>query len=468
MSPARAGRRVLVLGGRDVRHPRAGAAERYLHEITSRWVADGAQVTWLVARPPGAPAEETVDGVRVRRATHPLGALARALWADRYDVVLAAGGAPVGALPLVVGASVPLVEVMDRAVRPTGGRLDRLLLGAAGRWGGRTERAVVALSPSARHDLRRRSRLPGPIFVVPPGTTPPAPAGAGRRAAEPTVVVDTELVPEERIDLLLGALSKVVAEVPGLRVEILGEGPELERLRRLVGAGPLAGVVTLHGAVTDDERDGWLRRAWLTVCTGEREVCGARLLTAAGYGVPGVVLAAPGARDFLRADRTGDVVGAADQLPATLLGRLTALGDEEVARSVAEACRAWAARFTWERSAALLAGVVEHQIRAVRHHLARPRSARSDIATLVRLPAGGSVPAGALRPTDEVVAVDGQVSVLLNGCDEFDALGVLARLGVPDAQLRLAGHDELLTGPHPLPPALAGRPHHRPLAFDRR
>lgn len=109
--------------------------------------------------------------------------------------------------------------------------------------------------------------------------------------------------------------------------------------------------------------------------------------------------------------------------------------------------------------------MVEHQIRAVGYDPARRRSARSDIATLVRLPAGGSVPAGALRPTDEVVAANGQVNLLLNGCDEFDALGVLARLGVTGAQLHLAGHDDLLIGPHPLPPVLTGLPTRRALAL---
>ncbi|MFD2765545.1 glycosyltransferase family 4 protein [Micromonospora eburnea] len=460
--PAPAGRRVLVVSRHDVRHPGAGAAERYLYEVSRRWVADGAEVTWLVTGRAGGPTEERVAGVRVLRAARPLGAVARLIrGGDWFDVVLTTSGRSAGALRLLTGRPVPVVEVVHRVRRRAVGRLERLL-GSMGRWS-RTARAVVALSPSARHDLRRRHRRQGPIFIVPPGAAAPALVDAGQRADVPTVVVDVDMVAEERIDLLIEALPTVVAALPGLRVEVLGDGPELARLRRLVGSSRLVGSVTLHGPVTDDDRDRWLRRAWLTVCTGEGEVCGSRLLTAAAYGVPAVVLAAPGARDFLRAGRTGEVVDSAGQLPATLIDRLTALRDEEVAHRVADLCRAWAARFTWERTAGLLAGVVEHQIRMVRSDLARRRSARSDIATLVRLPEGGSVPADALRPTDEVATVEGQVSVLLNGCDEFDALGVLARLGVTAAQLRLAGHDELLIGPHPLPPALAGRP----LTFDR-
>ena len=42
--------RSLVLNWRDVRHPQAGGAEQYMHQIARRWVAAGAHVTWLTAR----------------------------------------------------------------------------------------------------------------------------------------------------------------------------------------------------------------------------------------------------------------------------------------------------------------------------------------------------------------------------------------------------------------------------------
>jgi hypothetical protein len=59
------------------------------------------------------------------------------------------------------------------------------------------------------------------------------------------------------------------------------------------------------------------------------------------------------------------------------------------------------------------------------------------------------IPAGALRVTDEVAEAGGVVSVLLNGCDEVGAQSVLDRLGVEDATVRLACHEDLLTGPYP-------------------
>jgi len=56
-----AGTRVLVLNWRDVRHPQAGGAEQYMHQIARRWVASGAHVTWFTARPGELPAVEALD-----------------------------------------------------------------------------------------------------------------------------------------------------------------------------------------------------------------------------------------------------------------------------------------------------------------------------------------------------------------------------------------------------------------------
>jgi hypothetical protein len=53
----------------------------------------------------------------------------------------------------------------------------------------------------------------------------------------------------------------------------------------------------------------------------------------------------------------------------------------------------------------------------------------------------------ALRATDEVVSRGGRTSVLLSGCDEFDAAAVLSRLGVDDADIQPVDRRLLLTGP---------------------
>ncbi|MFT7841561.1 glycosyltransferase [Saccharothrix sp. BKS2] len=506
-----AGRRVLLVGERDVRHPLAGEEERYLHEVARRWVAEGTRVTWAVGRPAGAPAREAVDGVEVLRSGGPLGpgplaALRLRWWGPRFDAVVdattrpafalppaagqtfaappAAGSAfrlplitkpafavplvakPAFALPLVVrsafaaplvvrsafvvplvaGRRTPVVRVVHRARSRAGaGTRGRALADALSRRLARWHRddvATVVPSPSTRHELRRRTGLRGPVFVAPPGTS----AGPGERAGDPVVVVVAPLVPEQRLDLLLRRLPGVLARVPGLRVEVIGAGPERTRLLRVAHEEGVARAVVFRGALPDAERRAALGRAWLAV-TAADEVSGAAVLEAAAHGVPCVALETVGARDFVR---VGEVVRTPDALGPALVRHLAEAADPEHARHVARRCRAWADRFHWERTARLLAAVVEHQVTASRRPGQR-RRARSDISALVRLPAGVRPPAGALRVTDEVDETAGVVSALLNGCDDHDALGVLERLGCEGAQVRLAGHDDLLLGPRPAP-----------------
>ncbi|HYQ62150.1 glycosyltransferase, partial [Actinophytocola sp.] len=285
---------------------------------------------------------------------------------------------------------------------------------------------------------------------VPPGTDP-VPGQAGRRAGDPTVVVVAPFQAEQRLDVLLDVLGSVAAHVPGLRVEIVGDGPEPPRVAR--------GTVTVHsGRAADDA----LRRAWVTASAAETGVHGCAVLEAAARGVPCVGLDVVGIRDLVRSGRTGWLAESTGDLGATMVTALTRLADADHASWVARQCQAWAGVFRWERSARLMASVVAGQLGAERFRLrgrGQRRQARPDIATVATFPAGVVAdPAAALRATDEVGVADGTVSLLLRGCDEVDAAGVVERLGVPDARLRLADQEDLLVGPSDLPAVLVEQP----------
>ena len=134
----------------------------------------------------------------------------------------------------------------DRAGRPprAPGAVRPALPAAAPRWGGcwragdprvYGRRAVAAVSPSTRQELRKRLHLPVPIHVVPNGSVA-VPNLTGHVIADPTVVVVGRLVPHKRIDLLLDHRT-ATRRVPGLAGR---------RRRRRARAGTPAGAG--HGA----------------------------------------------------------------------------------------------------------------------------------------------------------------------------------------------------------------------------
>ncbi|MFV2127960.1 glycosyltransferase family 4 protein [Micromonospora sp. LOL_013] len=458
-----ADRQLLVVSDRDVRHPDAGGQERYLHQVARCWAGWGASVSWAVERAPGLPDVEPIDGVMVVRSgirswrqPSVLTQLVR-----RAHAVVDATGYPRGSV--LAGGRAPVVAVVTDPppgpddTRPSSLSALRRLSWYPATRAPRGADAIVTLSPAARHAVRRHARARGPIFVVPPGTDPGATSGA--RSADPLIVIDTRLASDRRIDVFLRALAAVAGQLTGLTVEVLGTGPELPRLRRMIADGALKRVVSLPGRLPQSERDRRLARAWLTVSTATAELAGFEPLRAAALGVPCLVLDTPGADNFVLGGRTGYVVADQEQLGAEIVRGVRLLSDQRYADLTARCCRVWAGLFGWDRTAQLLARVVEHQIvmaDAGRYGPAQRRSARSDITTRVRLPAGVPAPTAGLRVTDEVVVCDGVVELLLNGCDEVDAVAVLRRLGVTGASVRLAGRHDLLIGPRPLPPALAG------------
>ncbi|MDT0276275.1 glycosyltransferase family 4 protein [Blastococcus goldschmidtiae] len=465
------GSRILVLNWRDVRHPLAGGAEQYMHEIGSRWVEGGAQVTWLTAAVPGAPEHEQLDGMHILRAGGTLSVYARTALRGRrarghFDAVVdCQNGTPFFA-PLFAGQRTPVVQLVHHVHQDQFGTHFPAPVAALGRWlegpAARRvygDRPVAAVSPSTRHELRARLGFRGPIFVVPNGTVE-LPPERSRRAVQPTIALVSRLVAHKRIDLLLGHLRTVAEAIPGLTVDIVGDGPDRARLQSLADELGMQATVTFHGRVSDEVRDELLSRAWLTTSTSQAEGWGCTVLEAAAWGVPCLALRVPGVRDSVLDGETGWLVDEPAQLAAAVIGALHCLADPVRADQFAEACRAWAGCFSWDRSADLLAGVVRAEMtRMAAVTDGRPaeyREARSDISVLAVLPRPAPELPAQLRATDEVVQSGDRTAVVLNGCDETTGLSVMTRLGVRPISMQLMDNRLILAGPTaPLAPEQA-------------
>jgi glycosyl transferase family 1 len=258
-----------------------------------------------------------------------------------------------------------------------------------------------------------------------------------------------------------GQIAVAARRIMRLRVDIVGDGPERSRLMNLAVDLGLQTIVTFHGYQSDEVRDKLLSRAWVTTSTAAAEGWGCSVIEAAAWGVPCVALHVPGICDSVINGQTGWLVKRPQDFGTVLVTALTELTDEDRTQEITAACQEWARCFSWDRSAELLAGVLLKQAAEVtaRHvDFTERRYARSDIGTLARFssPKGVDLRA-ALRFTDEIIEHGAMISMLLSGCDDFDATAVLQRLGVFDAKLRLIGRHDLLAGPDGAPTRATGR-----------
>jgi glycosyltransferase involved in cell wall biosynthesis len=360
--PTSAPLRILVVNWLDRENPLAGGAETHLHEVFGRLAARGHDVTALVSGWPGCAPRASLDGIEVHRAgrryTFSLAAprYFRRHFADRaFDVVVedlnkiplyAPFWTPAPVVALVhhlfglsafQAAPLPIALVtwlLDHTV-------PRLLHG----------RPVIAVSESTKQDLVSRGLSADSIRVVPNGIDlelfSPAPA---RRAARPTLLFLGRLRKYKRVDLIVGAVERLVREGVDVQLEIGGDGDERGALERQIRELGLQGHARLLGFISEDEKRDRLRSAWIHVLTSSKEGWGITVLEAAACGTPSVVSDAPGLRESVIDGDTGLLVPHGDVAAlAAALGRL--IQDEPTRRRLAQGARAFAERYSWDAAA---------------------------------------------------------------------------------------------------------------------
>ena len=118
--------------------------------------------------------------------------------------------------------------------------------------------------------------------------TPPEP-----NPAEPVVVFAGRHIPEKRAPAVVPAVRLARRDLPGLRAEIYGDGPERDAVLDAIAREGMNGVVEAPGFVDASEVEHALRRALCMVLPSEREGYGLIVVEAAARGTPSIVVPAP-------------------------------------------------------------------------------------------------------------------------------------------------------------------------------
>lgn len=111
-------------------------------------------------------------------------------------------------------------------------------------------------------------------------------AFAAERDLDPerTMIYVSRLEAENRVDMLIQAMTRIRAHKPGAKLVIVGDGPERQRLETLAAGLDLGGRILFAGQIYDE----WALAPWM-LCAGL--LCypanvGLSLLHAFGYGLP--------------------------------------------------------------------------------------------------------------------------------------------------------------------------------------
>lgn len=370
--------RVALLSG--IFPPDIGGPATHSADLATELRRRGHAVTVVTlhdARRPDAP--DVVSFARSRPWPIRLAAIIGWLVAhrDRYDVIYATGllhpavlAARLARRPVIVkivgdpawerGRRRGLTDLaFDDFQRAGGGRLPlRLMRASRSRAVARAD-AVVVPTPYLARTVQLWSRS-ARVSVVPNGAHVPETRGvtsARTRDGELRAVYVGRLVAHKRVDVLIDA----VASAHDIRLEIIGDGPELARLREQAERRGVADRVQFAGALSHDDVLRRLDAARALVSATSYEGLPHTHLEAIAHGCPVVTSASGGTTDVIVDGVNGLIVD-----PPTAGHFAAALGglhaDADRWEQLCAGARRTAEEWSFERCADRIEAVLEQQL----------------------------------------------------------------------------------------------------------
>jgi glycosyltransferase involved in cell wall biosynthesis len=362
--------KILVLADRDWTHPQGGGTGANVYENVIRWAQWGHQVTLVAGEYPGCAA---VERVAPNLVVHRMGGrgtvFPRAAWAvlrglgRDADVVFEVINGIVFLTPLWLRK--PRVALVNHPHRDLyigefGSRLGRVLAALFEELPLRLlYRRVpfLTISGSARDELVSIDGIPAENITLAYCGVDPGPLSPGERAADPRLLYVGRLKAYKRIELLLDMLI----ELPGVTLDIAGQGDHGETLDDEISRRNLTERVRVHGHVDEDTKAELYRQAWAHVTASASEGWSLTVMEAALCGTPSAALAVGGLRESIVDGQTGVLASE----PAELTRKVRRLIEDQPLRErLGCAARERALTFSWERTAATTLAVVQREAAA--------------------------------------------------------------------------------------------------------
>lgn len=362
-----------MVNWRDLKNPEAGGAEVHLHEIFGRIAGLGHDVTLLVHRFAGAPAEERIDGMRVLRIGgkfdfnfHVVPYYRKHLAREGFDVVVE----DLNKLPFFLhrAAKAPSAAVLHHFFGDSIWKETNPLFASYVRLGEwvvqKTYRGIpfCAVSESTADELVRCGFDRGRVRIIHNAVNHEVYRVDASVPRVPGRVVYLGRVKRYKgIDFLLRALAALRGTIPGAHLVVVGSGDDLPRLARVARGLGVEDAVRFTGFVDTETKVRLLREAEIMVTPSPKEGWGVTTIEANACGTPVIASDVPGLRDAVRDGQTGSLFPYAD-VPALTAAMERLLRDDELRGRYARAAIEWAGRFTWERAAEETAQWLENVI----------------------------------------------------------------------------------------------------------
>lgn len=353
---------VLILNWRDIAHPQAGGAEKYVHEIGRRLVKKGHNVTLFCGNYPNADPYDEIDGIKIIRKG---GKYTLYLWAliylaknkDKFDVIIdSENGIPFFS-PLLFDKRRVIcimhhvhIEVFDRELPFPLNKIGKLLEGKVMPMLYRGS-LFVPVSPSTKKEMFEKLFIRGSYFpIVYNGVSFEKLNIKHERTRVPTLIYFGRVKRYKRIDHIIRMYQRIKRRIKNVRLVIAGKMDQ-EYLKEILKLSEELNLkVSFFDNVSEEKKVELLSQSWIYVITSMKEGWGISVIEANACGVLVVGYDVPGLRDSIRNGYNGLLVenGDVDKLANEAMKLIE---NPKLRSKFSRNAKKWAKRFSWDESA---------------------------------------------------------------------------------------------------------------------
>jgi glycosyltransferase involved in cell wall biosynthesis len=310
--------RFLMLNWRDPKNPISGGAERVTLAHLLALVERGHEVVWFTYDFPGGAREELFQGIKIVRGGGKGSSIFKAIaWYRRqeeFDLVIDQHHGLPWFAPWWCKTN--CVAYIHEVLGPIWTAFYRWPLSNIGRWQERWThwlyRKVPFWTPSESTKKDLHANGVRTVTVIPNGsdTVPLASLEDKPLQAPLRLICVSRIAPNKRVDHAIRAMKFLSDRNVPAQLTIVGDGeskPALEQLSKALG---LADRIRFTGQLSEEQKNGELRRAHFLVHTSLREGWGLNVIEANAMGTPAAVYPVGGLVDSTVPGQTGLVTAA--------------------------------------------------------------------------------------------------------------------------------------------------------------
>ncbi len=369
---------ILALNWQDISNPLAGGAEVHLEELLRRIVSRGHKITLFCSGYDGAPTEEIINGIKIIRRGNRYNFnlvapfyLRKIVKQNNFDVLIEDINKIPFYTPLYL--NLPTLVVIPHLFSTSVFKEINFFLGL---YIYISEVPLVTvyrgfkfnvISESTAGDMINKGIPENDVSVIHCGIDSAVYNLDNNipKFEAPSILYLGRIKKYKSIDDLLFAFERVLRKVPRARLNIVGNGDYLERLRILADRLKIDDKINFTGFVSESEKVEYLRRSHVAVYPSLKEGWGLTNIEANACGTAVVAANSPGLRDSVVDGETGFLYeyGNINELASKLEKVLL---EDNIRVKLQDGGINWVKKFNWDDAASQFLDLLKSVANGVR------------------------------------------------------------------------------------------------------